>query len=305
MEMSLKALLKEASTLSFEKNIEILAAVDDGDCLCVDLHQAQIRELSEKILQLPHQGIVLLFSKHCFRLSPEKTENLFQISGAKGQLRYYSNLLSSSMGLAAARTISETSFENACQIAMKDYLRTERGKDTSVSETRKSRVRFALRQLGRVAALVAIALTVFFSTLMFTSAQFREWVVSSFEKYSVFEFKGGENDEQADLKAYKFSYLPDGAILNNTIDQIEAAGYEYTIGNSDYLTIFISKPDNRICMDTENVKVEPLDKEGLSGYSFSKEDLNYICFEQDGNFFAIFGSIDVEELIKIAVGITK
>lgn len=32
--------------------------------------------------------------------------------------------------------------------------------------------------------------------------------------------------------------------------------------------------------------------------------MNYICFEWDGNFFAVCSSLDVDELIKIANGIT-
>ena len=73
MDMSWQAMLYEAAAVSFERNTETLAA-DDSTCFFVDFHQSQIRELSEKILRLPHQGIVLLFSRYCFRLSPEEAE---------------------------------------------------------------------------------------------------------------------------------------------------------------------------------------------------------------------------------------
>ena len=60
MDMNWQAMLREAADASFEKNIESLAAADNDACSYVDLPKAKIQELSEKILRLPHQGIVLL-----------------------------------------------------------------------------------------------------------------------------------------------------------------------------------------------------------------------------------------------------
>lgn len=38
MDMSWQALLHKAAAVSFEKNAETLAAVDNNDCFSVDLH---------------------------------------------------------------------------------------------------------------------------------------------------------------------------------------------------------------------------------------------------------------------------
>ena len=62
--------------------------------------------------------------------------------------------------------------------------------------------------------------------------------------------------------------------------------------------------DTRIYADAENTEIESFDKDGVIGYYFKKDDLNYICYERDGDFFSIYGSIDMDELIKIAAGIT-
>lgn len=97
MDMNWQAMLHEAAKASFEKDIEVRAAADNDAYSCVDLPKAKIQELSEKILRLPHQGIALLFSRYCFRLSPQETEKLFQIKNAKGRFRFYRDLLSSSM----------------------------------------------------------------------------------------------------------------------------------------------------------------------------------------------------------------
>lgn len=77
MDMNWQAMLHEAADASFEKNIESLAAADNDACSYADLPKAKIQELSEKILRLPHQGIVLLFSRYCFRLSPKKRKSSF------------------------------------------------------------------------------------------------------------------------------------------------------------------------------------------------------------------------------------
>ena len=56
---------------------------------------------------------------------------------------------------------------------------------------------------------------------------------------------------------------------------------------------------------TENTKIEPFDKGGVTGYFFQKDGMSYICFERDGCFFSVYGSIDTDELVKIAASITK
>lgn len=125
MDMSWQALLQEAAATSFEKTADTLVAAENGSCACVDLHQQQIHELSKKILLLPYQGIVLLLSRYCFRLSPEETEMFFHLENAKGCFRFYKELLSSSMGVEAGHMISDDTFGKACHIALKDYLHNE------------------------------------------------------------------------------------------------------------------------------------------------------------------------------------
>ena len=57
MDMNWQTMLHEAANASFEKDIEVRSAADNDAYSCVDLPKAKIRELSEKILHLPHQGL--------------------------------------------------------------------------------------------------------------------------------------------------------------------------------------------------------------------------------------------------------
>lgn len=76
MDMSWQALLQEAAATSFEKTADTLAAAENDNCACIDLHQQQIHELSKKILLLPHQGRVLLLSRYGFRLIGSNKDNI-------------------------------------------------------------------------------------------------------------------------------------------------------------------------------------------------------------------------------------
>ena len=209
MDMNWQAMLHEAANASFEKDIEVRAAADNDACSCVDLPKAKIRELSEKILHLPHQGIVLLFSRYCFRLSPKEAEKFFQLENAKGRFRFYRELLSSNMGFSSAQVISDDSLNQACRIAMKTYLRMELKEDPAANGAGKRRTHIAFRRFGKAVAVAAITITLLFSTAMVANAQFREkviaWVVETFEKYSSFEL---QSDEKMRRPACKTISLP-------------------------------------------------------------------------------------------------
>lgn len=313
MDMSWQAMLHDAAAVSFEKNADTLAAAENDDCISVDLHQSQIHELSKKILLLPHQGIVLLLSRYCFRLSPEETEMFFHLENAKGCFCFYKELLSSCMDFDAGQVISDDAFGKACHIALKDYLHNELEADANGEAAGNSRVHIAFRKVWKTVAIASITLTLLFSTCMVANAQFRErvisWVIETFEEYSMFELHSDELDEPQDLTDYQATYLPNGANLQDTIKQTnEDPGvviYEYAIGESEDFTILISQSDNRVYFDTENTEIEPLNKDGVTGYFFKKDDISYLCFERDGCFFSFYGFIDTDELIKIAAGITK
>ena len=97
-----------------------------------------------------------------------------------------------------------------------------------------------------------------------------------------------------------------GVIIGNTsIDIDSLVGDLQTSLEAMSLSIWLSQSDIRIYIDAENADVEPFDKDGIAGYFFKKEDLNYVCFERDACSFSVYGSLDMDELIKIAAGITK
>jgi len=233
MDMNWQTMLHEAANASFEKDIEVRSAADNDAYSCVDLPKAKIRELSEKILHLPHQGIVLLFSRYCFRLSPQETEKFFQMKNAKGRFRFYRELLSTSMGLSSEQVISDASLNRACKIAMKDYLRTELKEDAAVSSTGKSRTHIVFRRFGKAVAVAAITITLLFSTAMVTNGKIREkviaWIVETFKNTVSLNCKATGKHQSPICRAYKPTYLPDGAEMKEYGETAEMLAYELPI----------------------------------------------------------------------------
>lgn len=309
MDMNWQTMLREAANSSFENHIGVCASTDYNVCSYIELPKAQLQELSKKILRLPQQGITLLFSRYCFRLSPEEAEMFFQMKNAKGRFRFYRNLLSSSMGLSSEQLLSDTSLDQACKIALKEYLRTELKEDPVVYSGRKGQTHIVFKRIRRAVAVAAIILTLSFSTAMAANAQFREkvltWVVETFEKYSIFELQSDGETVQPDLQSYQPTYLPDGAKLVDTIVQQEMVVYEYAVSDSNSFELLLSKSDTKVCLNTENAEITPFFRNELTGYYFKNGALNYVCWEQNGCFLAVYGSIDTDELIKIAVGVTN
>ena len=93
--------------------------------------------------------------------------------------------------------------------------------------------------------------------------------------------------------------------MQNTIELPEFISYKYEVGSSDYFTVLLSQSDVRIYVDVEDADIESLDKNGITGYFFEKDNLKYVCFDCDGCSFAVYGSLEEDELIKIAAGIAK
>ena len=163
--------------------------------------------------------------------------------------------------------------------------------------------------VARAAAMIALACVLTFGTLMAASAEFRErviqWIVETYEKYSVFEVKDDKNAATADPLAYTFSYLPDGAELVNSIEGSFYADYRYEMNDSQYIDILICPADQRVYVDTEGAEIHPLQIGDLEGYWFSKDTLRYVCYEMDGCQFSLCGTVDIDELLKVAASVER
>lgn len=118
-------ILKLAAKLNFEQEISKTASDTDPSPIEVDLDCMQIQKLSEKVLLLPPQGMFVLFSKYCFLFTPAETELFYHLQKAKELLTHYRKLLSFVVGIKESQIISDSSFRDACKIALYHYLDQE------------------------------------------------------------------------------------------------------------------------------------------------------------------------------------
>ena len=299
MSNSFSNALKYAAVSSMNREVSLCSSEEHQTEQFIDLSEMQIRTLSEKITCLPHSASCVLFSKFCFNLSPADTELLYETLNAKGQFRYYRKLLSEAMGVESGALISDISLRCACELALEaQELPAENKQTHGLQKT------LLFKNIIRRVAIAAIIVTLAFSTLMIASASFRElvinWVIETFDEFSIFELDSGDNFGELTLQSYTPEYLPSGFKLINTVEQPSVVLYEYESSSGDHLAILISLTDTRIYVDTENAIESTLQLEGVLARCYEKEDMCWICFERDGYFFAVYGNVDLDELIRVA-----
>lgn len=309
MEMTLRDCLREASALSLKHDAEALGCSEPMPGASVDLPQDRIEELSRKMLLLPHEAVVLLLNRYSFRLSPADTEELYDMEDAKGRFRFYRRLLSDCMGLGEDELISDASMESACKSMMEEYLRIEMGETVTEDKIVPFQGKRRIRTVGRALLIAAILATLLIGMLMAVSAEFRErvlsWFIEEHREYSVFQVKHSVDYTSATAQSFLFTYLPEGAELTQS-DMDDDSGFRtYKINGEKTLKISIYPANTRVYVDTENAEVHPLQMGEIEGYWFSKEDLNYVCFELDEYYISVFGTTDIDELLKVVKSVTR
>ncbi|MFB2021974.1 DUF4367 domain-containing protein [Pseudoflavonifractor sp. P01025] len=303
MNDSFNDLLKIAANLEFEKECSQAVEVDSMQHNEVNLSREQLQILSEKILLLPREGILILFCKYCFHFTPEEAELFYHIKDGKALLLYYKKWLSYIIGIDNKEMISESNFKDASVMAMKKYLDHELYEATPPLILKKSIKKRVLRKIAVAAVIAAVT----FSTALVANAEFRErvvsWFIETFEKYTIFELKSSDGLQIQELQDFSPQYLPDKFELLDTIEQPSLILYEYERGDDEFLNVLISLSDTKVYVDTEGSLLETVQIEGVSGYYFKKDGNNYVIFEKNGYYFSVYGTIDKSELIRVAENI--
>lgn len=309
MEMTLRDCLREASALSLKHDAEALGCSEPMPGASVDLPRSRIEELSRKMLLLPHEAVVLLLNRYSFRLSPADTEELYDMEDAKGRFRFYRRLLSDCMGLGKDELISDASLESACKSMMEEYLRIELGETVTEEKIVPFKGKRRIRTVGRALLIAAILAALLIGMLMAVSAEFRErvlsWFIEEHREYSVFQVKHSVDYTSATARSFLFTYLPEGAELTQSDMDDDSGLRTYKINGEKTLKISIHPANTRVYVDTENAEVHPLQMGEIEGYWFSKEDLNYVCFELDEYYISVFGTTDIDELLKVVKSVTR
>lgn len=271
----------------------------------IGLDRTGTKALSQKILSLPVQGMLVLFSKYCFRFSPADVKLFYGIEDAKALLQYYKSLLSYLMGVNQGALISDDTFENASKIALEEYLVNEIGQN----EIRPTHHGSFGRKFVKSVIVAAIITTISFSAVLITHAEFREkvtaWLIEQFDKYSIFQLGSNEQSDIQELERFTPHYIPQGFQLKNTIKQPSLILYEYVSDRGGSLWILMSLSDTKVLLDTEGCVLEEIETESGMAYYFQKDSQQHILFDNDGFFFAVYGTLDKQELFSVAKEISR
>jgi hypothetical protein len=304
--------LREAVKDSFYSEIDRLSSVTAyySNMREACLSRNTIRTLSERILCLPEEGILILFAHYCFRLTFEEMEDLYEIENAAGKSLYFKELLRCGLGIEKEK-ISESAFAKACRLAMLAYVKAETSSDDPSSEIvsgykpvipdRKNRRILRPKHILFAAAMLAVML--FCSVNAEVREKITSWFVETFEDNTLFKVDG--NPKEVDVSNYEITYVPQDALLADHFESQGFVSYRYEVGGTDYFVVYIAQPETNIFSNTEGAEIEPFNLDGADGFWYENDALGNVILEREGVPFLVCGTLDRDELIRIALGIRE
>ena len=170
---------------------------------------------------------------------------------------------------------------------------------------------------GKRAAAIIAALFVGLTAVTFGVKAIREpflrFIVETFEKFSSIIFMNDDDnsgqssisaDAEIEFEAVEPSYIPEGFVLESKIDDLLWFQTTYISSNNKIVTYTqMSSNDAIVQADTEDTTYDKLQINGFEAISYSKNGTNTVVFNSDKYVFTVTGSVDMDEIIKIAESI--
>lgn len=308
---------KKSVTLAELLKASIYSGINEtNNCsqeLLLDNKQTEV--LVKKMLLLPDEYLVILFSKYVFSLSPSDITKLFQIDHSKEKALYCERLLCYSLKLMDHQFIVKSTWTQACSLALLRY--TQYGADNDVIHNYSQKFKKALinhitfstitkssfNLKKKICILIAAAI-LSIGTLLVANAEIRtnlmSWFVKHFPDYSLIGATGEVNIDFELLKQLKIEYIPEGYEFLQKFDSNPMISYYYTDAKNNMLTVtlYLSNTSNG-AYNTEGVQIEPFSYSGYDGFCWQKDGVNYVIAEADGYTVNLVGSVEIYEFKKI------
>ena len=168
---------------------------------------------------------------------------------------------------------------------------------------RKENSRRRIKRLPRVAMIILIVLAVCSVTVMSVEAlrvPFLNLFVNTEEKVTNIELDERKTDDQSNNMSDLFGYIPDEYELESEDIQEQVATFVYTNENKDSISIYRFLGEGSVSVDTEKAEYgEMIINSNKCFYSVKNGETNLV-YVKDGYAYLISGSINLEEIIKIA-----
>lgn len=231
-------------------------------------------------------------------------------------------MLSRRIGLESS-WIDSASLEEACELALKEYMKDYNNlregyepnyskafrrklKDIKSAQKPHERYKIIAKRVAIFILISTLGLSAVLAINVEAHEKFFHWIMETFPKFSIFTSQNPDSDYPTDLAALKIGYIPEGFELVDTSVGRNVLIYDYLAENNKELTIRLFVPSNEKSSyyDTEDVEVEEFVFKGSQAYIWKTDQLTYILWYQDHIECHISGSLDKNEMIKIAENIT-
>ena len=315
--------MQKVSELALQSRLQKLSEMDMSAIKYNSLSEEQIDILAVKINLLPIEYQNILFFRYCFGNKYNEIDNLLGIENTKEKLLYIQDSLSRIMK-SENLWIDDNSLKKSCKLAlkesMKDYNNVEILHRPTYSKSFRKKLKgikiiqnpnriFAV--IWKKVAVLVLVCFLSFSTVLVVNADVREkffgWVVETFPKFSIFTPESIEEDNSSDDSvSFKINYVPEGFQLQDVQVFRNMSVYKYSNDNDELIIHFYSSErKGKSYYDTENVEVEEFVFKDSPALTWQTDKMTYLIWYQDDVECHIYGSINKEEIFKIAENITK
>ena len=207
-----------------------------------------------------------------------------------------------------------TNFEAAVELSLNNWVASfptefdlpkptqeyEKGIAKLFDKMRGDRYHRFTKNTARIILIAAILLAIATVTLAATVG--REFIVHKFSNFSTYSVV--DETDVDDVNDIVVGYIPEGFKLDNKIGEKSFINYTYS-NNNDWISIYKTKIDSKIEIDTEYKNIEYLTINGFEViYYNDNSDFNGIVWNNGYFIYRVQGNIYKDELIKIAESIT-
>ena len=185
-------------------------------------------------------------------------------------------------------------------------------------EKQKKFYYYWLNTAGKRAAAVIAALFVGLTAVTFGVKAIREpflrFIVETFEKFSSIIFMNDDDnsgqssisaDADFEFEAVEPSYIPEGFTLETKMeDFVRYQAYYLNNDKTSFITYTQTMIDDTVMQaDTEDTTYNEIQINGYEAISYSRNGANNVVFSSNKYVFTVTGSVETNELIKIAESI--
>lgn len=317
-------IMKDVCQLSLQDELERITKLNMNSIMYQTLPDEQVDQLAMKIGLLPLEYRNILFFRYCFNRPPTETEKILEIENSISKLYYVQKMLSSFMGLKNS-WIDDKSMERASQIALKenmnDYDNVEVAHKPNYSKNLRRKLKdIKIKQnpnsitmliIKKVAVFILVCI-LSFSAVLAVNAETRgkvfNWIIEVFPKFSIFISQNiDEDNNSVELTSFKINYIPIGFELIDIQEGHNMLIYDYLTENNQKLTIkfFNSFGEGKSYYDTEDIEIDEVIIKKSQAYTWQTDQITYLIWYQDGVECHISGTLNQDEIFKVAEKISK